>query len=327
MDLLYKIFLDPFVQMGTAPDLLVQTLWEGLVAGVLYALIALGYVLIYKASGVFNFAQGIMVVFAALTLVGIAARLRQWGVGPGDVAAYAALLLTALVMLGLAWGVERVMLRPLVNQPEIILFMATFGLTYFLIGFGELLFGGEPKVMITDDLHLPRGALEFKMLGGFVSLQKIDIAAAAIASVMVAALALFFQKTRIGRALRAVADSHKAALSVGISLEQIWVTVWFAAGIVALATGIMWGARSDVSFALQTLALKALPVLILGGFTSIPGAIVGGVIIGVGEKLGEFYWGPLLGSGIESWLAYVIALVFLLFRPQGLFGEKIIERI
>ena len=327
MDLLYKIFLDPFVQMGTAPDLLVQTLWEGLVAGVLYALIALGYVLIYKASGVFNFAQGIMVVFAALTLVGIAATLRRWGVGPGDVAAYGALALTALVMLGLAWGVERVMLRPLVNQPEIILFMATFGLTYFLIGFGELLFGGEPKVMITDDLHLPRGALEFKMLGGFVSLQKIDIAAAVIASIMVAALALFFQKTRIGRALRAVADSHKAALSVGISLEQIWVTVWFAAGIVALATGIMWGARSDVSFALQTLALKALPVLILGGFTSIPGAIVGGVIIGVGEKLGEFYWGPLLGSGIESWLAYVIALVFLLFRPQGLFGEKIIERI
>jgi branched-chain amino acid transport system permease protein len=327
MDLLYKIFLDPFVQMGAAPDLLVQTLWEGLVAGVLYALIALGYVLIYKASGVFNFAQGIMVVFAALTLVGINAMLRQWGVGPGDVAAYGALILTAVVMLGLAWGVERLMLRPLVNQPEIILFMATFGLTYFLIGFGELLFGGEPKVMIADDLHLPRGALEFKMLGGFVALQKIDVAAAVIASIMVAALALFFQKTRIGRALRAVADSHKAALSVGISLEQIWVTVWFAAGIVALATGIMWGARSDVSFALQTLALKALPVLILGGFTSIPGAIVGGVIIGVGEKMGEFYWGPLLGSGIESWLAYVIALVFLLFRPQGLFGEKIIARI
>ena len=283
--------------------------------------------LIYKASGVFNFAQGIMVVFAALTLVGINSMLRQWGVGPGDVAAYGALILTAVVMLGLAWGVERLMLRPLVNQPEIILFMATFGLTYFLIGFGELLFGGEPKVMIADDLHLPRGAFEFKMLGGFVSLQKIDVAAAVIASIMVAALAVFFQKTRIGRALRAVADSHKAALSVGISLEQIWVTVWFAAGIVALATGIMWGARSDVSFALQTLALKALPVLILGGFTSIPGAIVGGVIIGVGEKLGEFYWGPLLGSGIEEWFAYVIALVFLLFRPQGLFGERIIERI
>jgi Branched-chain amino acid ABC-type transport system, permease components len=166
-----------------------------------------------------------------------------------------------------------------------------------------------------------------KMLGGFISFQKIDIAAAAIASIMVAGLALFFQKTRIGRALRAVADSHKAALSVGISLEQIWVVVWFAAGIVALVTGIMWGARSNVSFALEVIALKALPVLILGGLTSIPGAIVGGLIIGIGEKLGEFYWGPLIGSGIESWLAYVIALLFLLFRPQGLFGERIIERI
>ena len=327
MDLLYKIFIDPFVQMGTAPDLLVQTLWEGLVSGVLYSLIALGFVLIFKASGVFNFAQGIMVVFAALTLVGVYAALRRWGVTPGDVAAYAALVITLLVMLGLAFAVERLMLRPLVNQPDIILFMATFGLTYFLIGLGELVFGGEPKVMITDDLHLPRGSFEIKMFGGFVSLQKIDVAAAIIASLMVAVLAIFFQKTRIGRALRAVADSHKAALSVGISLEQIWVIVWFTAGIVALATGIMWGARSDVSFALQIVGLKALPVLILGGFTSIPGAIVGGVIIGVGEKLGEFYWGPLLGSGIESWLAYVIALIFLLFRPQGLFGERIIERI
>jgi branched-chain amino acid transport system permease protein len=298
-----------------------------MVAGVLYSLIALGFVLIFKASGVFNFAQGIMMVFAALTLVGLYSMLRGWGVAPGDLAAYLALALTLVVMFALAWTVERVMLRPLVNQPDIILFMATFGLTYFLIGFGELIFGGEPKVMITDDLHLPRGAIEVKMLGGFVSFQKIDIAAAVIASVMVAGLALFFQKTRIGRALRAVADSHKAALSVGISLEQIWVIVWFAAGIVALATGIMWGARSDVSFALQIVALKALPVLILGGFTSVPGAIVGGIIIGVGEKLGEFYWGPLLGSGIESWLAYVIALVFLLFRPQGLFGERIIERI
>jgi branched-chain amino acid transport system permease protein len=214
-----------------------------------------------------------------------------------------------------------------VNQPDIILFMATFGLTYFLIGFGELVFGGDPKVMIASQLGLPKGAVEFKMAGGFVSLQKIDIAAAIIASVMVAALAVFFQKTRIGRALRAVADSHKAALSVGISLEYIWVVVWFAAGLVALATGIMWGARSEVSFALEIIALKALPVLILGGFTSIPGAIVGGVIIGVGEKIGEFYWGPLLGSGIETWLAYVIALIFLLFRPQGLFGERIIERI
>jgi branched-chain amino acid transport system permease protein len=315
---LYDIFVNPFVQMASAPDLLVQTLWEGLVAGVLYALIALGFVLIFKASGVFNFAQGIMVVFAALTLVG----LYQKGVP-----AFAALGLTILVMLALAIAVERLVLKPLVNQPDIILFMATFGLTYFLIGFGELLFGGEPKVMIANELYLPSGSYEFKMLGGFVSLQKIDIAAAVIASLMVASLGIFFQRTRIGRALRAVADSHRAALSVGISLEQIWIIVWFTAGIVALATGIMWGAKSQVEFSLQVIALKALPVLILGGFTSIPGAIVGGVIIGVGEKLGEFYWGSLLGSGIESWLAYVIALVFLLFRPQGLFGEKIIERI
>jgi len=318
MDLLYRIFIDPFVQMGTAPDLLVQTLWDGLVAGVLYSLIALGFVLIFKASGVFNFAQGIMVVFAALTLVG----LYEHGIP-----AYLALAITIAVMFGLAVGVERLMLRPLVNQPDIILFMATFGLTYFLIGFGELVFGGDPKVMIASQLGLPKGAIDIKFAGGFVSLQKIDIAATIIASLMVASLAVFFQKTRIGRALRAVADSHKAALSVGISLEQIWVIVWFAAGLVALATGIMWGARSEVSFALEIIALKALPVLILGGFTSVPGAIVGGVIIGVGEKVGEFYWGPLMGSGIETWLAYVIALVFLLFRPQGLFGEKIIERI
>jgi len=327
MNLLYAVFVDPFVQMGTAPDLLAQTLWEGLVAGVLYALIALGFVLIFKASGVFNFAQGIMVVFAALTLVGVYETLGRWGVPPGALAAYLALAISVVVMLGLAVLVERVMLRPLVNQPDIILFMATFGLTYFLIGLGELTFGGNPKRMIADELYLPSGTYDIKMLGGFVSMQKIDIAAVVIVSLMVAILSFFFQKTRIGRALRAVADSHKAALSVGISLEQIWVVVWFAAGIVALATGIMWGARSEVSFSLQIIALKALPVLILGGFTSIPGAIVGGLIIGIGEKIGEFYWGPLLGSGIESWLAYVIALAFLLFRPQGLFGEKIIERI
>src|SRR5882757_5896697 len=239
MDILYKIFLDPFLQMATTPDLLVQTLWEGLVAGVLYSLIALGFVLIFKASGVFNFAQGIMVVFAALTLVGLHER---------GVPAFLALAITIGVMFLLAFAVERLVLRPLVNQPDIILFMATFGLTYFLIGLGELVFGGDPKLMITEDLHLPKGSLDFKILGGLVSLQKIDIAAAVIASVMVAALAVFFQKTRIGRALRAVADSHKAALSVGISLEQIWVIVWFTAGIVALATGIMWGARSGVSF-------------------------------------------------------------------------------
>jgi len=318
MDLLYRIFIDPFVQMGTAPDLLVQTLWDGLVAGVLYSLIALGFVLIFKASGVFNFAQGIMVVFAALTLVG----LYEHGIP-----AYLALAITIAVMFGLAVGVERLMLRPLVNQPDIILFMATFGLTYFLIGFGELVFGGDPKVMIASQLGLPKGAIDIKFAGGFVSLQKIDIAATIIASLMVASLALFFQKTRIGRALRAVADSHKAALSVGISLEQIWVIVWFAAGLVALATGIMWGARSEVSFALEIIALKALPVLILGGFTSIPGAIVGGLIVGAGEKVAEVFWGPAFGGAIEDWFAYGLALVFLLFRPQGLFGERIIERV
>jgi branched-chain amino acid transport system permease protein len=312
------LFIDPFRQMRDAPDLLVQTVWEGLVSGVLYALIALGFVLIFKASGVFNFAQGIMVVFAGLTLVG----LYEMGVP-----AFVALALTLGVMFVLAVCVERVVLRPLVNQPDIILFMATFGITYVLIGLGELVFGGNPKQMIADELLLPKGAIEFPFMGGFVALQKIDIAAALIAALMIAALAFFFQKTRIGRALRAVADSHKAALSVGISLNQIWVIVWFTAGIVALVTGIMWGARSDVSFALQVIALKALPVLILGGFTSVPGAIVGGLIIGIGEKIGEFYWGPLVGGGIESWLAYFIALAFLLFRPQGLFGEKLIERI
>lgn len=318
MNLLYQIFVDPFVQMAGAPDLLAQTIWEGFVGGVLYALIALGFVLIFKASGVFNFAQGIMMVFAALTLVG----LHEKGVP-----AWLALIATIGVMYVLAVGVERIVLRPLVNQPDIILFMATFGLTYFLIGLGELLFGGSPKTMITEQLYLPSGAIDLKILGGTVSLQKIDIAAAFIALVMVMGLGLFFQKTRIGRALRAVADDHQAALSVGISLNQIWVVVWFAAGIVALATGILWGARSDVSFALQIVALKALPVLILGGLTSIPGAIVGGLIIGIGEKLGEFYWGPIFGGGIDSWLAYLIALAFLLFKPQGLFGEAIIERI
>lgn len=316
--MLYNILIDPFVQMGASPDLFVQTLWEGLVSGVLYALIALGFVLIFKASGVFNFAQGIMVVFAGLTLVGLYEK---------GVPAWIAVLLTLAVMYILAVTVERIVLRPLVNQPDIILFMATFGLTYVLIGIGEFIFGGEPKQMITEQLFLPSGAIDVKMLGGRVTFQKLDIAAAVIASLMIIGLSLFFQYTRIGRALRAVADSHKAALSVGISLNQIWAIVWFAAGIVALITGIMWGARSEVSFGLDIIALKALPVLILGGFTSVPGAIVGGLIIGVGEKMAEFYWGPLVGGGIENWIAYVIALGFLMYRPQGLFGDKIIERI
>ena len=315
---MYAMFVDPFLQMAGAPDLLLQTLWEGLVSGILYALTALGFVLIYKASGVFNFAQGIMVVFAALTLVGLYER---------GVPAPLALLLAVGVMGLLAVAIERIVLRPLVNQPDIVLFMATFGLTYVLIGFGELVFGGEPKTMPAAALGLPSGAWEFPFAGGFVALQRLDIAAAAIALLMVAVLGVFFQRTRVGRALRAVADSHKAALSVGISLNQIWVIVWSAAGIVALVAGVMWGARSNVSFALQIVSLKALPVLILGGFTSVPGVIVAGLVIGCTEKLGEFYWGPLVGGGIESWLAYVVVLLFLLVRPQGLFGEKLIERI
>jgi len=318
MELLYNIFADPFVQMFSAPDFLLQVLWEGFVSGTLYALLALGFVLIFKASGVFNFAQGIMVVFAALTLVG----LHSLGIP-----AYVALILTIGVMGLLALGVERFVMRKLVNQPDIILFMATIGLTYFLIGFGEMVFGGEPQKMIADELGLPSGSIDFDVFGGVVILEYRDIAAAVVAALLVFSLGFFFSKTRIGRALRAVADDHQAALSVGISLNQIWAIVWFASGIVALATGIMWGAKSDVSFALQIIALKALPVLVLGGFTSIPGAIVGGLIIGFGEKLFEIYWGGLMGGGVESWFAYVIALVFLLFRPQGLFGEKIIDRI
>jgi len=318
MDVLYSIFIGPFVDMFSTPDFLLQVLWEGFVGGTLYALIALGFVLIFKASGVFNFAQGIMVVFGALTLVG----LYEAGVP-----AYLALVLSVGVMALLAIGVERLILRHMVNQPDIILFMATIGLSYFLIGLGQLIFGGETKSMITEQLGLPTGTTTIDVAGGIVILQHIDIAAAVIAIIMVAALAVFFNKTRIGRALRAVADDHQAALSVGISLNQIWAIVWFAAGIVALATGIMWGARSDVSFALQIVALKALPVLILGGFTSIPGAIVGGLIVGFGEKLFEVYWGGLIGGGVEGWFAYVIALIFLLFRPQGLFGDKIIERV
>ena len=335
MDLLYGIFVKPFVEMSGDPAFLIQVLWEGFVSGTLYALIALGFVLIFKASGVFNFAQGIMVVFAALTLVGLYTSLLPWvfesiGVnfaGMAVVMAILALVLTVAVMGILALGVERLVLRNLVNQPDIILFMATIGLTYFLIGFGEWVFGGDPKTMITSELGLPTGSSDVDIFGGLVIFSHLDIAAAAIAAIMVAALAIFFNKTRIGRALRAVADDHQAALSVGISLNQIWAIVWFTAGVVALVTGIMWGAKSEVSFALQIVALKALPVLVLGGLTSIPGAIVGGLIIGIGEKVFELYWGSLFGSGVEGWFAYVIALLFLLYRPQGLFGERIIERV
>lgn len=316
--LFYSIFADPFLQMWQMPDFFMQVLWEGFVSGVLYALIALGFVLIFKASGIFNFAQGIMVVFAGLTLVGLYAL---------GVPAFIALAMTLGVMYALAFGVERLVLRNLVNQPDIILFMATIGLTNILIGGGQWIFGSETKPMITTELMIPTGSSVWEPGGGLVIFQHIDIAAAVIAALLIVSLALFFSKTKVGRALRAVADDHQASLSVGISLNQIWVITWFAAGIVALVAGIMWGARSDVSFSLQIIALKALPVLVLGGFTSVPGAIIGGLIIGIGEKLFEIYWGPLLGSGVEGWFAYVIALVFLLFRPQGLFGEKIIERV
>jgi branched-chain amino acid transport system permease protein len=273
--------------------------------------VALGFVLIYKASGVFNFAQGVMVLFAALTLVGLMER---------GVPVVVALGLTAVVMVLLALAIERVVLRPLVNQEYIILFMATIGLTFFLEGFGEMLWGANVKAL---DVGIPDTS--FKVAG--VLLNRLELTAAVTAAVLVTVLALFFHGTRVGRALRAVADDHEAALSIGIPLKTIWVIVWSVAGLVALVAGIMWGAKSGVQFSLSLIALKALPVLILGGFTSVPGAIVGGLIIGVGEKLGEVYWGPLVGGAIENWFAYVLALAFLLFRPQGLFGERIIERV
>ena len=316
MELIIAIFIQPFIDMADDPVLFIQVIWEGLVTGILYSLIAFGFVLIFKASGVFNFAQGIMVVFAALTLVGLSEN---------GIPALFALPLTILVMYILAYSVERVVLRSLVNQPDIILFMATIGLTFFLIGLGEFIFGGEPKMMITEELMLPYDSITF--FDDMLILQEVDIVALVIAIISLILLAVFLGKTRIGIALRAVADDHQAALSVGVSLNTIWVVVWFISGIIALITGIMWGAKSDVSFALSIIALKALPVLILGGFTSVPGAVLGGVIIGIGEKIGEFYWGHLVGGSIEGWLAYMIALVFLIFRPQGLFGEKIIERV
>jgi branched-chain amino acid transport system permease protein len=308
---LYTFLVGPFVDMATAPLFLIEVLIGGIAAGLMYSLVALGFVLIFKASGVFNFAQGVMVLFAALTLVGLMER---------GVPVALALLLTVGAMILLAFAIERVVLRPLVNQAPIILFMATIGLTFFLEGFGELLWGSNVKkldVGIRDE--------SIKVAGILIS--TLEMAAATTAAVLVAVLAVFFQKTRIGRALRAVADDHEAALSIGIPLRTIWVVVWSVAGLVAIAAGVMWGAKSGVQFSLSLSALKALPVLILGGFTSVPGAIAGGLIIGVGEKLGEVYWGPLVGGAIENWFAYVLALVFLVFRPQGLFGERIIERV
>ncbi len=463
MDFLFKFLVEPWITILTAPLFFGEVVIGGIMAGVMYSLVALGFVLIYKASGVFNFAQGIMVLFAALSLVGIMER---------GVPFLLALVLTGIIMLALAFVIERVILRYMVNQEQIILFMATIGLTYFLEGFGETLWGSDVRKL---DVGLPDGplrvagvtigtpvlvaafaaavaaslailfvwrmravrrsvdaenslglammpgpaALVFALLGlaffvtrfffgpdaafiqgratrtatflatlswtglamllsvalswlaawlgarqasrdrgtepaplhyawfillGIVSaiaaaagvvwavrsgilINAFELSAAVIAGILVIVLALFFQKTRVGRALRAVADDHAAALSVGISLRGIWVIVWAVAGMVALAAGIIWGGKSGVQFSLSLIALKALPVLILGGFTSVPGAIVGGLIIGVGEKVAEVYWGPAIGGAIENWFAYMLALVFLLFRPQGLFGEKIIERV
>jgi branched-chain amino acid transport system permease protein len=311
LDLLYAVLVAPFKDMVGAPTFLVEVLIGGLAAGLMYSLVALGFVLIYKASGVFNFAQGVMVLFAALTLVGLIERGAPLVV---------ALALTMGVMVALAFAIERVVLRPLVNQAQIILFMATIGLTFFLEGFGELVWGSDVKKL---DVGIPDTSF---MVWG-VQVNRLELTAAVTAAVLVAIMAVFFQRTRIGRALRAVADDHEAALSIGIPLNTIWIVVWSVAGLVAIVAGIMWGAKSGVQFSLSLIALKALPVLILGGFTSVPGAIVGGLIIGTGEKLAEVYWGPLVGGAIENWFAYMLALAFLLVRPQGLFGEKIIERV
>ena len=287
----------------------------GLLAGVMYSLVALGFVLIYKASGVFNFAQGAMVFFAALTFVSLVER---------GVNFWIALAITLAVMVVLGISIEKVVLRPLVNQPPITLFMATIGLTFVLEGLSQLIWGSQPHLL---ELGIPDVPMEWLAQSTGMVISQTDVFAAGIAGVLVAGLALFFQYTRIGRALRAVADDHQAALAVGIPLKNIWAIVWAVAGFVALVAGLMWGARNGVQYSLTFIALKALPVLILGGFESIPGAIVGGLIIGASEKLAEVYIGPMVGGGIESWFAYVIALLFLLVRPQGLFGEKIIDRV
>jgi len=363
-DFIYFILIAPFVWMIDEPFYLLQVVLEGIMAGIMYSLVALGFVLIYKASGVFNFAQGMFVVLAALALIVIQqfAPEIQLGLSLALIAAAIALgyfkqsldstnLLVIIVVGGggvvlsyflfpigmaiflaigfmilLAMATERVVLRPLINQEEIILFMATIGLFFFLEGFGETIFGGSLRVVPREALGLPSGAIT--IFGGEIRLQKIDMTAAVVAAIMVGGLALLFRYTTVGRALRAVADDHQAALSVGIPLNTMWVIVWSVAGVVALGAGLMWGASSgSVSFSLVVIALKALPVLILGGFTSIPGVIVGGFIIGIGEKVFEIFWDNVFPGTTEEWFAYVLALVVLLFRPQGLFGEKIIERV
>ena len=327
------------------PDQLVyaiEVFLNGLMAGVLYALVALGFVLIYKASGIFNYAQGVMALFAAMTLVGVmegqipfahlinailGTEIHHFG---WHLPAFIGIIMTMAVMVLLAWLVQRVIFKHLVGQEPIILFMATIGLAYFMEGLGDMMWGADIKKL---DVGLPQGInlwideTTYNIFDYGFFIDNLDIVATIIAIILVSVLVAFSQYTKQGRAMRAVADDHQAALSVGVSLNFIWIMVWSVAGFVALVAGIMWGAKSGVQFSLSLIALKALPVLMLGGFTSIPGAIVGGLIIGVGEKLFEFTFGPLIGGATENWFAYVLALLFLVFRPQGLFGKKIIERV
>ena len=319
---------------GSAPGFYLEVLLGGLMAGVLYSLVALGFVLIFKASGVFNFAQGAMVLFAALALARLSEWLPGWiGIPAGFPALALAFVLAAGIMVALAWVIERVVLRPLVAQDPVALLMATLGVTFFLDGFGQTIWGSDVYKIDLGISKDPTMILESVFQGGIL-VSKEDLVATVIAAVLVLMLALFFQKTATGRALRAVADDHQAAQSIGIPLNRIWVIVWAVAGFVALVAGMVWGSKLGVQFSLSQLALKALPVVILGGFTSIPGAILGGLIIGVGEKMAEVFLGPpvvklfdLAGGGIENWFAYVLALLFLMVRPEGLFGEKHIDRV
>ena len=304
-----------------------ETLLGGLMAGMLYSLVALGFVLIFKASGVFNFAQGAMVLFAALAMARFSEWIPQWtGLSNRAAAGTLAFLLAGVLMFVVAWLVERLVLRHLVNQEGATLLLATLGIAYFLEGLGQTMFGSS---IYKIDIGMPKDPVFVldKVFAGGILINKEDLYAALIAAVLVVLLSLFFQKTGTGRALRAVADDHQAAQSIGIALGRIWVIVWCVAGVVALVAGMIWGSKLGVQFSLATVALRALPVVILGGLTSVPGAILGGLIIGVGEKLSEVYIGPMVGGGIEIWFAYVLALGVLLIRPQGLFGEKIIDRV
>jgi len=313
----------PLATGASPPGFYVEVLLGGLMTGVLYSLVALGFALIFKASGVFNFAQGAMVLFAALSVARMAEVMPLW----------LAIVLGTAIMVVLAWLIERLVLRPLVNQEGVALLMATLGVTYFLDGFGQTLWGSDIYKINLGIAKEPVMILDNVFQGGIL-VNKEDFVAAVVVAALVAGLVLFFQKTATGRALRAVADDHQAAQSIGIPLNRIWLIVWSVAGFVALVAGVIWGSQLGVQFSLSQVALKALPVVILGGFTSIAGAIVGGLIIGVGEKMAEVFLGPplvklfdLAGGGIENWFAYVLALLFLLVRPEGLFGERNIDRV